>query len=71
MAWAIFDEQKKYIIDFFVGTSDECWKYIAEHQYNCGKIASMNKNAIELHSAGWKCVNDMWVSPKSSFYSEL
>lgn len=71
MAWAIFDKQKRHIIDFFVGTSDECWKYIVKQQYNCGKIASMDDSAMELHSVGWRYINGMWVSPKSKFYSEF
>lgn len=71
MVWAIFDEQKRYIVDFFVGTSDKCWKYIMKQRYNCGKIALMNDRAMELYSAGWKYINGMWVSPKSKFYSEF
>lgn len=71
MTWAIFDEQKKYILDFFVGTSDECWKYVAEQHYNCGKIGLMDKSAMELYSAGWKYVSGMWVNPESDLYSEL
>ena len=71
MTWAIFDEQKKYILDFFVGTSDECWKYVAEQHYNYGKIGLMDKSAMELYSAGWKYVNGMWVNPESDLYSEL
>lgn len=74
-AWAIFDKQKQYIIDSFIGTADACWDYIERQSYNCGKIASLELSAIErsieLKADGWKCVNGMWISPKSKKYKQF
>lgn len=72
MAWAIYDENKQYILDYFVGKSTDCWRYVADKNYNCGKIGSLDvetiKRILSLQRSGWKCINGIWISPRSEYY---
>jgi len=65
MIWAIFSSDKQHIIDFFKGNSDDCWKYVQKHSYNCGMIGSMNEDVVDLWNDGWEYLDGMWIAPKS------